>query len=284
MTDKVKNFFVRALSGVVMAVVVIGAILLSPWSYGALLLLIMLGALCEFYRMTKKSGVSPQHILGVVMALVIFAMCYMMAAGSLLDFNSDKIFLALGLYFIVLLPTIFVCEMYRKSSSPIANIAATILGLVYVALPISLMCFLPMLRGDDWSPLIALAFIFIIWANDVFAYLVGSAIGKHRLFERISPKKSWEGFFGGVAGAIGMSVLAAYVMDDSVCVWIGLAVVASITGVFGDLVESMFKRSIDMKDSGKSIPGHGGWLDRFDALLISVPFVFVYLLIIKIIE
>ncbi len=284
MTDKVKNFFVRALSGVVMAVVVIGSILLSTWSYGALLLLIMLGALCEFYRMTKRSGVSPQHVLGVVMSLVVFAMCFIMATGSLLDFNSDKGFLALGLYFILLLPTIFICEMYRKSSSPIANIAATILGLVYVALPISLMCFLPMLRGDDWNPLIALAFIFIIWANDVFAYLVGSAIGKHRLFERISPKKSWEGLFGGVAGAVAMAILAAYVMDDSVCVWIGLAIVGSVTGVFGDLVESMFKRSIDMKDSGSSIPGHGGWLDRFDALLISVPFVFVYLLIIKIIE
>ena len=196
MTDKVKNFFVRALSGVVMAVVVIGSILLSPWSYGALLLLIMLGALCEFYRMTKRSGVSPQHILGVVMALVVFTMCFIMAAGSLLYFNSDKVFLALGLYFILLLPTIFICEMYRKSSSPIANIAATILGLVYVAFPISLMCFLPMLRGDDWNPLIALAFIFIIWANDVFAYLVGSAIGKHRLFERISPKNSSEGLLG----------------------------------------------------------------------------------------
>ena len=143
-------------------------------------------------------------------------------------------------------------------------------------------CALPIC--DDWNPLIALAFIFIIWANDVFAYLVGSAIGKHRLFERISPKKSWEGLFGGVAGAVAMAILAAYVMDDSVCVWIGLAIVGSVTGVFGDLVESMFKRSIDMKDSGSSIPGHGGWLDRFDALLISVPFVFVYLLIIKIIE
>ena len=120
-------------------------------------------------------------------------------------------------------------------------------------------------------------YIFIIWANDVFAYLFGITLGKHRLFERISPKKSWEGFFGGVLGAMAMGYTAATILDGNTIVWVGMALVAALSGVFGDLVESMFKRSVDIKDSGNIIPGHGGWLDRFDALILSLPFVFIYL-------
>jgi phosphatidate cytidylyltransferase len=123
-------------------------------------------------------------------------------------------------------------------------------------------------------------YIFIIWANDVFAYLFGITLGKHRLFERISPKKSWEGFFGGLLGAMAMGYVAAVVLDGNTYIWIGLALVAALSGVFGDLVESLFKRSVGVKDSGNIIPGHGGWLDRFDALIFSLPFVFIYLAIV----
>ena len=119
---------------------------------------------------------------------------------------------------------------------------------------------------------------FIIWANDVFAYLVGMTFGRHRLCERLSPKKSWEGFFGGLAGAVAMGYAAARVLDADVWAWLGLALVAAATGVLGDLVESMFKRAAGVKDSGTLIPGHGGVLDRFDAMLLSAPFVFVYML------
>ncbi|MBO7331754.1 MAG: phosphatidate cytidylyltransferase, partial [Alistipes sp.] len=108
-------------------------------------------------------------------------------------------------------------------------------------------------------------------------------LGKHRLFERISPKKSWEGFFGGLLGAMAMGFVAAKVLDANVALWIGLALIAAITGVFGDLVESLLKRSVDVKDSGSFIPGHGGWLDRFDALIFSVPFAFIYLVIVELI-
>ena len=125
---------------------------------------------------------------------------------------------------------------------------------------------------------LVLFYVFIIWANDVFAYLVGMSIGKHRLCERLSPKKSWEGFFGGIIGAVAMGLVAAYVQDGNYWVWAGLALVAAVTGVLGDLVESMFKRAAGVKDSGTLIPGHGGVLDRFDAMLLSAPFVFVYML------
>ena len=144
-------------------------------------------------------------------------------------------------------------------------------------MPMSLLMLLPLLLGNGkWNPWIVILYIFLIWANDVFAYLFGITLGRHRLFERISPKKSWEGFFGGLLGAVAMGYVAATVLEASVAMWIGVALVAAISGVFGDLVESMMKRSIDIKDSGNIIPGHGGWLDRFDALILSAPFVFVY--------
>ena len=135
----------------------------------------------------------------------------------------------------------------------------------------------PMLLGlGKWNPWIMIFYIFIIWANDVFAYLFGITLGCHRLFERISPKKSWEGFFGGLLGAMAMGYVAATVLEANTAMWIGLALVAAISGVFGDLVESLMKRSVNIKDSGNIIPGHGGWLDRFDALIFSAPFVFIY--------
>ena len=153
----------------------------------------------------------------------------------------------------------------------------TLLGICYVALPLTLMAYIPFVGRYAWNPWTMLFFVFIIWANDVFAYLVGMAFGRHRLFERLSPKKSWEGFFGGVAGALVMGYVASRCMGEAWWVWIGLALVAAVTGVLGDLVESMFKRAAGVKDSGTIIPGHGGILDRFDAMLLAAPFVVVYL-------
>jgi phosphatidate cytidylyltransferase len=143
----------------------------------------------------------------------------------------------------------------------------------------ALVLFVPQLLVGEWSAWVLLSVVAIIWVNDVFAYLVGVTLGKHRLCERISPKKSWEGFFGGLLGAMSMGYVAAKVVDGDIAVWIGMALIAAITGVFGDLVESLFKRSVDVKDSGNILPGHGGWLDRFDALILSIPFVFVYLVL-----
>ena len=135
-----------------------------------------------------------------------------------------------------------------------------------------------LLAGNEWQPWYFLFYLFIVWANDVFAYLVGVTMGKHRLCERISPKKSWEGFFGGILGAIGVGALGAYFLDGRYEIWICLAVIIAITGVLGDLVESMFKREAGVKDSGNIMPGHGGVLDRFDALLVSAPFAFIFVL------
>lgn len=284
MSDKMRNLLVRAASGVVLFGVVLGAILWSKWSFAALLLAIIVGGQIEFYRMAQKAGYWPQRAMGVISGVLVFivafAMMWLFDKSSELDSRYLMITGGLVLYIILLLPLMFICELFRKSATPIANIATSLMGVVYVAMPLSLLLFIPLLLGGgEWKPWTLLFYIFIIWANDVFAYLFGITLGKHRLFERISPKKSWEGFVGGLIGAMGMGYLAATIMGGDHIEWIGMALIAAITGVFGDLVESLFKRSVDVKDSGQVIPGHGGWLDRFDALLLSVPFAFIYLVI-----
>ena len=278
-----KNLMVRTLSGLVLVAVFVGAVLGSQWSFGALLLLILVGGQTEFYKLARETGLSPQRWMGLAVGVLLFALNFIVFrqfSRSVTDEAGGAV-LYLLLYIGLLLPTLFVCELFRRSATPLANLGATLLGVLYVAVPLSLLLYVPELAGDGvWRPETVLCYIFIIWANDVFAYLVGMTFGRHRLCERLSPKKSWEGFFGGLAGAVATGLAAAYALDANYWVWGGLALVASLSGVAGDLVESMFKREAGVKDSGQVIPGHGGVLDRFDALLLSAPYVFLYLLLV----
>ena len=280
---KMKNLMVRTLSGLVLVAVFVGAVLGSQWSFGALLLLILVGGQTEFYKLARETGLSPQRWMGLAVGVLLFALNFIVFrqfSRSVTDEVGGAV-LYLLLYIGLLLPTLFVCELFRRSATPLANLGATLLGVLYVAVPLSLLLYVPVLAGDGvWRPETVLCYIFIIWANDVFAYLVGMTFGRHRLCERLSPKKSWEGFFGGLAGAVVTGLAAAYALDANYWVWGGLALVASLSGVAGDLVESMFKREAGVKDSGQVIPGHGGVLDRFDALLLSAPYVFLYLLLV----
>ena len=278
-----KNLMVRTLSGLVLVAVFVGAVLGSQWSFGALLLLILVGGQTEFYKLARETGLSPQRWMGLAVGVLLFALNFIVFrqfSRSVTDEAGGAV-LYLLLYIGLLLPTLIDCELFRRSATPLANLGATLLGVLYVAVPLSLLLYVPVLAGDGvWRPETVLCYIFIIWANDVFAYLVGMTFGRHRLCERLSPKKSWEGFFGGLAGAVATGLAAAYALDTNYWVWGGLALVASLSGVAGDLVESMFKREAGVKDSGQVIPGHGGVLDRFDALLLSAPYVFLYLLLV----
>ena len=250
-----KNLVVRTLSGLVLAAVVLGAIVWSQWSFGALLAALLVGGMYEFYTLAGKQGNAPQRVVGLVAGVVLFVLNFAFVSDDIEILGDARQAFGCGL-----------------------AIGTTIMGICYVALPLSLMCYIPIVGSDTWNPWIMVAYIFIIWANDVFAYLVGMSVGRHRLCERLSPKKSWEGFFGGIAGAVVMGIVAARMLDGNMWVWAGLALVAAVSGVLGDLVESMFKRAAGVKDSGRLIPGHGGVLDRFDAMLLSAPFVFVYML------
>lgn len=276
MTDKMKNLVIRAVSGGVLVAVMIGAIVWSHKSMGSLFLLLTAAGLQEFYALARKCGYHPLSNVGTVAGLCLFALFYWLPA-----LNTDVILCCL-LALLLLVPLLFICLLWRKSEHPIADIGATFMGVFYLALPFGLLCLfdeLDFFPQPQWSrAAFVLCYFFLIWANDVFAYLVGMAFGRHPLFPRHSPKKSWEGFFGGVLGALCVGGAIAYLSWGGVAwpLWLGLSLVVSVTGVAGDLVESMFKRAAGVKDSGSLIPGHGGVLDRFDAVLLSAPFVFVY--------
>lgn len=276
-----KDLAVRTVSGAVMFLLVVGALVWSKWSVGALFAVIMLGGLVEFYRLCRKKGVEPMCSVGIATSLAIFGLAFavFMQWGSPATDTTARLVLGALLYTMLIVPTTFVCELWRKSPTPIANIATTFMGVIYVALPMAALLFVPQMLIGKWSAWAMLAFISIIWVNDVFAYLVGVTLGKHRLCERISPKKSWEGFFGGLVGAVGVAVLFGYLFEGNLLVWGGLGLVTALAGVAGDLVESLIKREVDVKDSGKIMPGHGGFLDRFDALYLAAPFALFYLIV-----
>ena len=283
---KFQDLLVRSLSGAVMLLIVVGALFLSKWSAGALFAVLMLGGLVEFYRLCQKRDFSPMYAVGIVMAIALFVPAFVAFLNWGSTEPSEK-FLAMraimGAFaaLALALPMAFITELWRKKPTPIANIATTFAGVAYVAIPMVLMFTLSFYLVNGWNPWAILAFISIIWVNDVFAYLVGVMFGKHRLCSRISPKKSWEGFCGGLAGAVGVSLLYGSLFDGNLLVWGGLGLVTALAGVAGDFAESLMKREADVKDSGSIMPGHGGFLDRFDALYMSVPFAFVYLIVIS---
>ncbi|MCE3295157.1 MAG: phosphatidate cytidylyltransferase [Crocinitomicaceae bacterium] len=178
-------------------------------------------------------------------------------------------------YFLFLLPLFFlfmVSELWRNKKEPIYNISAGVLGLLYILLPFSLMLFLT----DTSVKWLLIGMFLLIWTNDTFAYLSGRLIGKTKLFERISPKKTWEGTLGGVAFTFLTAFLLSLNGEGTIVFWLVAAAIVAPAAIVGDLLESLFKRNLNIKDSGSILPGHGGILDRFDATLFAVPFFFCW--------
>jgi phosphatidate cytidylyltransferase len=280
MSDKMRNLIVRTISGVVLLGIVLGAAFGGKYAYGSFLLLIVVVGMWEFYNIATATGAKPHRTLDLAAGIVLFVTSFFVFGGIVdMDGEPRSADMLIGgvLYFSALIPLCFIVELFQGSETPIRNVATTLMGIFYVAYPMALMLFIPWLILGEWRPEAFLFYLFIVWGNDVFAYLTGIAIGKHKMSPRISPKKSWEGFFGGIVGAMAMGAVGSFVVGGGLAMWLGLAAVVAITSVFGDLVESMFKREANIKDSGKIMPGHGGILDRFDALLISSPFAFAYL-------
>ena len=180
---------------------------------------------------------------------------------------------------------IMVRELYFKKPSPINDWVHTIFPIIYIALPYALTSMLAFdAQGPEtgYSPVVPLTLFVFLWCNDVGAYCTGCTIGKHKLFERISPKKTWEGSIGGAVFTMVAAYLLHHFLPDwysfmPVWVWVGMALVVVLFGTWGDLIESLMKREMGIKDSGKILPGHGGMLDRFDSALLAIPATVVYL-------
>lgn len=281
MNPKIKDILIRAASGVVMLVVMLTAMLWSTWSFAALLVAITAGVTWEHLRLSEHCGAQPQKMMAMGIALLVVAPFALLFDSE--HAITEGVSLMFGMMFVVMIAMLMVLfvELFRQRETPIQNVGATILPALQVALPIAMLALLPAL-GEGYNAWRVVAFFSIIWANDVFAFLVGITLGRHRLCERISPKKSWEGFIGGIVAAMGVALLAAHLLGENMTVWAGLGLVSALAAVAGDLVESMFKRAAGVKDSGAIMPGHGGWFDRFDAVLMAAPVAVIYRLMIEI--
>lgn len=286
MSDKLKNFIVRTLSGAVMLAVLLCATLYSVWSFWALALLIIIGGVWEFYNLAEATGHKPMRWLGLLMSVITMIVATLPVSQYLIG-DTYKVLGVVGvvggLLLLVMPSLMLVKELFFGEGEIIKGVGSTLLGVLYVALPISLLPALPLLICDEWSAWTLLWFIFIIWANDVFAYLVGITMGKHKMCPTISPKKSWEGFIGGIIGSIVAGYVASTLLEQSFVMWALIAIAASTSGVAGDLIESQLKRRAGVKDSGNIIPGHGGVLDRFDALLLATPIVVAVVFVFRLI-
>lgn len=270
MTDLLR----RSLTGAAFGIVIIAGIIIDPLVFAIVFSGIQIMMLKEFYSITESEKIHPQKITGYILGVSLFASIFLYISGIV---SLNLIFLFIPLPFIV-----FIFELYRKKENPITNIAFTLLGTIYISLPFSLLSLLVFWGHPEkqFYPMLLLGVFLILWTYDSVAYLFGMLLGKHRLFERISPKKSWEGVIGGGIFAIIMGILNAVIFQSlELTSWIVIALIIIIFGTLGDLVESLIKRSLNIKDSGKILPGHGGVLDRFDSLLMAIPFIVTWLLI-----
>lgn len=270
MPKQYSNIFLRTISGLVGIPLIVGLIYWNEWSYFALFWLIMVGTMLEFYRLIKGDKAMPLSIWGVACAGVLYIGSFMYARTMI---PGSYILAAL----IPLLVTIYLVLLYKKEDpKPFTSIAHTFLGIIYVGMPFALLHLLSFHQGVYHYEFV-LGTLLMVWANDIGAYFAGSLLGKHKLFERISPRKTWEGSLGGGLLALFVSyMIARYDTLWSMTHWMIVGVIIVIAGTYGDLVESLLKRSLQIKDSGSLIPGHGGFLDRFDSLLLAVPLVVAF--------
>ena len=271
------NFIQRAVTGVLFVIVLVGCILYSPLSFGILFTIISVLSVHEFAQLVSKSSeVSINKTItalgGAYLFLALMGFCTQQSVGA-------RVFLP----YLGLLLYMMITELYLKKKNPTGNWAYSMLSQLYVALPFALLNVLAFQNSPEtgsvtYNPILPLSIFVFIWLSDTGAYCVGSLIGKHRLFERISPKKSWEGSIGGgifsIASSLGFAHFFPFMPGWQ---WVGLAIVVVIFGTWGDLTESLMKRQLGIKDSGNILPGHGGMLDRFDSALMAIPAAVVYL-------
>ncbi|WP_345954562.1 phosphatidate cytidylyltransferase [Mucilaginibacter sp. PAMB04168] len=273
----------RAITGIIFIVVMLGSFFAGPAVFGLFYLLLGIICLQEFYKLLKKAGLHPNLPAGIINGVLIFGyfalLCYRNATATpdaAFDFPLYRYVFLLP----VTLAAILVWELYREFNNPFSNIAYTLFGIIFALIPF---CFFHALAyvSTGYNPHFPMAFLFMLWANDTGAYLVGQQFGRTKLFERHSPKKTWEGFIGGVLiSALVGYIISLYFNELPWRNWVSIAIIIGTVGTLGDLIESMFKRSINIKDSGGILPGHGGLLDRFDGLLLAAPVVFAYLYLI----
>ena len=273
------NLIKRTLTGILFVAVVAGCVLYNSYSLLALFSIVTVAALWEFYSLMENTGKADiekvVHCFGGFLLVVAF---FMYAST---DYGTS-VFIPYIIWFLYL----FISQLYLKKENPLQNWAYTILGHIYIALPFGLLGMMPFFDDKTYQSVLPFAFFVFIWINDTGAYIVGVTFGRHRLFERISPKKSWEGFFGGLVLSVATAAVFYYYFSSTLNLyeWIGMSLVTVVFGTWGDLTESLIKRTINIKDSGSVLPGHGGVLDRFDSVLLAAPACMIYFALLNLIR
>ena len=261
----------RTITGFFFIIVMLASMLLGHYVFGIFYLLLSSFCLWEFYGLIKQSGVKPNQFAGIASGIFLYVVF------ALITYDDSSRYHQLLFLLPLILCLIFIPELYRKHDAPITNIAYTFFGIIFVVVPFVFFHAMAYI-SNSFNFHFPLAFFIILWTNDTGAYLSGYFFGRTKLFERHSPKKTWEGFIGGVIlSCVAAYIISIYYNDLKWSNWIVVAILISCFGTMGDLVESMFKRSINVKDSGGILPGHGGLLDRFDGLLLAAPIVYTYL-------
>lgn len=272
----------RAFSGIIFITILIAAILFSSISFYLLFFFLMIVAVFEFQKLSKYKS---------LFFYVLATFSYLLSTESLsilnknvnLDFLLSNNHLTNAFIYILLFFSFLISLFRKKENNPFIDLGHTFLTYIYTIIPFTYILAIPFCNPNHtYNGTTFLGCIILIWSTDTFAYLTGRAIGKHKLYQKISPNKTIEGSIGGlVFTLLTASILSIYFTQYSLTEWLGLSIVISIFGALGDLVESMFKRAANIKDSGNLIPGHGGVLDRFDSLIFAAPFIYFYLQLIS---
>ncbi len=267
------NLVLRIITGLIGAGVIIGSIFLDAWAF--VIVFGLIGTATHFeYMRTVRNLSSKKPVFEIVYAILV-GLIFILIQNN--DFFNARFINLIGGINIVFLVGFLIAEVFYNRDNPFQHIGLNILGIFYI--PMAFGSYINYgLEEDGITTWFAVGLLFMVWFNDSFAYFAGRLFGKTKLFERISPKKTWEGFWGGMLMTIGCAVIMSFLFDDlTLFQWMVWAIIVSLSATLGDLAESLLKRSIHIKDSGSILPGHGGFLDRFDGFVIAVPFSLAYL-------
>ena len=273
------NFIKRTISGIVFVAIMLAAFLTNKYIFGVVMLISLVIMMREFLRMTCGKNYWFSQILSILAGATLFTLIYLYKG---FDFPGRLVILAFVPVFILMINSLYVKDKSRFDK--FSNLYA---ALLYIAVPWSVLNFAVFNPEGEFNGVLLLCFFAIIWATDVGAYMFGITLGQKygkKLFPAISPKKSWIGFWGGLTAAVATAVVLHYAgmfcFDLIHCIC--MSVLLCVTGVYGDLIESQWKRHYEVKDSGTIIPGHGGLLDRFDSALIAIPIGIIYLVVMNV--
>jgi phosphatidate cytidylyltransferase len=270
----VKNLITRTITGILFVAVLAGGILWNVHSIGFLFLAVAVGCYVELWNVFGGSKHKPWLAGGLITGIILYVSVFFAATGVIIP---KYLFLLVPLFFLVM-----VAELLTKKGYSTLNVSLTFLGVIYIFIPFSLTSIVVKVpfEGISFNPGTLLGILILIWVNDVFAYLGGLILGRHKLYEKLSPNKTWEGTITGILFTIVASYPVSLIFKGiSLTDWAILSIMISVLGIFGDLFESMIKRNNQLKDSGKLLPGHGGLLDRFDAFLFAMPVATAYIIL-----